>query len=134
MKVIKSIPLLVIEDSEISQVLIESLFDEYPNFTTTIVSNGKMAFAALKKEHPKLILLDIMLPDMDGYQILQKLKEDPHTKNIPVIMVSAKGNPEDIQKALNMGAEEYIMKPIGVNNLIERVINLVEKLDKASQT
>jgi len=134
MKAINSQHLLIVEDSEISQMLIESLFDEHPGFTTTIVSNGKMAFAALKKEHPKLILLDIMLPDMDGYQILQKLKEDPHTKNIPVIMVSAKGSPEDIQRALNMGAEEYIMKPIGVNNLIERVISLVKKLDKASQT
>ncbi|MGM0550980.1 MAG: response regulator [Bacteroidota bacterium] len=133
MKDTNPIPLLVVEDSEISQVLIESLFDEHPNFSTTIVPNGKMAFAAIKKERPKLILLDIMLPDMDGYQILKRLKQDTHTKDIPVIMVSAKGRPEDIQKALEMGAEEYIMKPIGVNKLIDRVVNLVEKLNHSSR-
>lgn len=128
MKAINSQHLLIIEDSEISQMLIESLFDEHPGFTTSIVPSGIEAFKTLEKQRPDLILLDIMLPGMDGYQILQKLKDQEETKDIPVIMVSAKGRPEDIQKALDLGAEEYIMKPIGVNNLIDRVLKFTNRL------
>lgn len=130
MKSISSIHLLIVEDSEISQMLIESLFDEHPGFSTTIVSNGKEAFTALQKQQPDLILLDIMLPGMDGYEILKKLKAQETSRDIPVFMVSAKGQPEDIQKALDLGAEEYIMKPIGVNNLIDRVIKRINSLHK----
>lgn len=63
------------------------------------------------KENPDLILLDILMPGMDGYQMLRKLKENNQTKSIPVIMLTAKSQLEDVTQATNLGVEDYIVKP-----------------------
>lgn len=64
-----------------------------------------------RKENPDLILLDILMPGMDGYQMLRKLKENNQTKSIPVIMLTAKSQLEDVTQATNLGVEDYIVKP-----------------------
>ncbi len=83
--------------------------------------DGDSLFAALETKKPALIILDIMLDGYDGYTILQKLKESPATRNIPVIMVSAKGEELSTVKGLDMGADDYIAKPFGVLELIARI-------------
>lgn len=78
-------------------------------------------FSALKEQKPDLILLDIMLPGEDGLSILKRLQSDPTTKEIPVIMVSAKGSETDKVVGLNLGASDYLAKPFGVLELVARV-------------
>lgn len=76
---------------------------------------------AAKKEIPGLILLDIMLPHMDGYETLRKLKQDPDTADVPVIMLTAKGAETDKVMGLDLGADDYIVKPFGVLEMMARV-------------
>lgn len=83
--------------------------------------NGKAFFKKLEEKRPDLAILDIMLPDMDGYEILKKLRSNSSTKKIPVIMVTAKTTEIDMIKGLDMGADDYIKKPFSVMELITRV-------------
>lgn len=82
---------------------------------------GEELFGALKNRLPDIILIDIMLEGMDGYEILKTLKGSPSTAGIPVIMVSAKGEEISKVKGLNMGADDYIAKPFGVLELVARI-------------
>lgn len=83
--------------------------------------SGKELFRELKNNRPELILLDIMLPGEDGYAILDKLKSNSSTKEIPVIMVTAKGAEFDKVKGLDAGADDYITKPFGMMEFLARV-------------
>lgn len=84
-------------------------------------AGGTELFKALQNGRPDLILLDIMLPDMDGTEILRKLKELPETSNIPVIMATAKGMEYDKVQSLDMGADDYIVKPFGMMEMVSRI-------------
>lgn len=83
--------------------------------------NGKTFFSALLMNRPDLILLDIMLPDMDGISILKRLKKDKATKDIPVIMATAKGTEYDKVIGLELGADDYLAKPFGMMEMVSRV-------------
>lgn len=83
--------------------------------------DGLSFLDALKKERPKLIILDIMLPEIDGIEILHRLKESVEYKEIPVILATAKGEEYDKVKGLNLGADDYIVKPFSVMELVARV-------------
>lgn len=85
--------------------------------------NGPMALKIIEKHKPDLILLDIMMPEMDGYEVCQKLKGNDETKDIPVIFLTAKAQEEDETKGLSLGAVDYITKPISPAILKERVKN-----------
>lgn len=83
--------------------------------------NASQFYAALKREMPSLVLLDIMLPDEDGLTIVKKLRQEKETQNIPVIMITAKTGELDKVKGLDSGADDYMTKPFGVMELISRV-------------
>ena len=93
----------------------------FSGFEVKGFEDGLSFFEALKKEKPELIILDIMLPNMDGIEILCKLKDSTEYKDIPVIMATAKGQEYDKVKGLNLGADDYIVKPFGVMELVARV-------------
>lgn len=82
---------------------------------------GDALFAALEKETPQLILLDIMLPGMDGLEILQRLRLRSATANIPVIMATARGTEYDKVRGLDLGADDYLAKPFGMMEMVSRV-------------
>ena len=84
-------------------------------------SNGEEFMAAVEREKPELILLDVMLPKENGLSILKRLKADVRTQDIPVIMVSAKGSEFDKVTGLNLGADDYIAKPFGMMEFVARV-------------
>ena len=88
----------------------------------------------LKKEKPQLILLDIMLPEEDGLSILKKLQVDDNTKNIPVIMIAAKGSEFDKVTGLDMGADDYIAKPFGMTELASRVRAVLRRYEKTNKS
>lgn len=83
--------------------------------------SGRELFALLEKQVPKLIVLDIMLPDEDGVSILRRLRADKHYANIPVIMATAKGSEFDKVKGLDSGADDYIAKPFGMLEMVARI-------------
>ena len=84
-------------------------------------ATGEEMFKALEKTSPQLIMLDIMLPDENGLAILKKLKSDPMTEDIPVIMATAKGTEYDKVVGLDLGADDYLAKPFGMMEMISRV-------------
>lgn len=86
----------------------------------------------LKSEKPELILLDIMLPEEDGLSILKKLQADENTKNIPVVMITARGSEFDKVTGLDMGADDYIAKPFGITELISRVRAILRRYEKTN--
>lgn len=84
-------------------------------------------FEACKRQLPELILLDIMLPEIDGLEILHQLREDPATKNLPVMMLTAKGTEFDTVSGLDAGADDYLAKPFGMMELVSRVNALLRR-------
>lgn len=94
---------------------------EASGFEVQGFENGKTFFSALLMNRPDLILLDIMLPDMDGISILKRLKKDKAIKDIPVIMATAKGTEYDKVIGLELGADDYLAKPFGMMEMVSRV-------------
>ena len=107
------------DERNIRELIVYTL--ESSGFHAAGFSNSTDFFAAVVNEKPELILLDIMLPKESGLTVLQKLKDSMVTKDIPVIMVTAKGSEFDKVTGLNMGADDYIAKPFGMMEFIARV-------------
>ena len=122
---------LVEDDQSIVSLVQYNLQKEGFNVQTS--GNGEEAIKDIKNYEPDLILLDWMLPDLSGLNICKSLKKDKKHKNIPIIMLTAKGQEEDKVSALNAGADDYITKPFGHAELIAR-INALLRRSKPSVT
>jgi CheY-like chemotaxis protein len=111
---------LVVEDvPDIRFLLVETLVDA--GHEALEAADGVEGLASARQHHPDVILLDVMMPVMDGLKMLVELKADPSTLSIPVIMVSAKGQEQDVKKALRLGAFAFVVKP-WVHNEVESQI------------
>ena len=110
---------LVEDDESIRELVIYTL--QTTGLTAKGFSCAKDFWNAMKQEYPSMVLLDIMLPDEDGYQILAKLRADPACAATPVIMVTAKTSEIDVVKGLDHGADDYLCKPFGIMEFISRV-------------
>ena len=110
---------IVEDDTNIREI--ESFALKNSGYQIQDFGNAKEFYRAVKEKKPDLALLDIMLPDEDGMEILQKLRKNPETKRLPIIMVTAKATELDRVKGLDLGADDYIIKPFGVMELISRV-------------
>lgn len=112
--------LFVVEDEEdILELLRFHLTRE--GFTVTTASNGEEAVKAIPRKMPDLVLLDLMLPGLDGLEVCRSLKKDPKTAGIPIVMVTAKGEETDVVTGLELGADDYIAKPFSMKVLTARV-------------
>lgn len=116
---------IVEDDNNISEI--ESFALKNSGYITEVFETGKIFFKHLQNKKPDIVLLDIMLPDMDGLEILKKMKNTPDYKKIPVIMVTAKTTEIDKVKGLDLGADDYISKPFGIMELISRVKALLRR-------
>lgn len=116
---------IVEDDTNIREI--ESFALKNSGYQTQDFGNAKEFYRAVKEKKPDLALLDIMLPDEDGMEILQKLRKNPETKRLPIIMVTAKATELDRVKGLDLGADDYIIKPFGVMELISRVKALLRR-------
>ena len=112
--------ILIVDDTPEHIALISSLLKEL--YRITVATGGKKALqVAFSPDPPDLILLDIMMPEMDGYEVCQHLKSDSQTSDIPVIFLTAKSDVADEEKGFALGAVEYITKPISPPILLARV-------------
>jgi len=93
-------------------------------------SNGEEGYELTKKEHPDLVMFDVRMPKMTGYDACRKIKADPDVMHIPVIFLSAKGQGNEIEQGLAAGAEEYLLKPFAPDQLTERVKTVLAKYGK----
>ena len=120
MKNSKKRKVLLVDDSVTSQLLVQNIFlDE--NIEVLVASDAKEAMKVLAKIKPDLILLDIMMPEVDGYQMLEMIEKKSDISDIPVMMISAKTGASHVKKAIDGGAVDYIKKPIDVDDLLTRV-------------
>lgn len=118
----KKTTILVVDDTPDNLSMMNNLFKN--NYQVKVASSGEKALKiAASDSPPDLILLDIVMPGMDGFEVCQRLKRDPRTMNIPVIFVSARTEDEDEQKGLELGAVDYITKPIKPHIVMARVKN-----------
>ena len=101
---------------------------EKEGYKVSSSSNGEEALSLIKDKKPDLVLLDWMLPDLSGIKICQYLKQDEKVKNIPIIMLTAKGEEEDKVKGLNTGAEDYMTKPFSFPELLARIKSLLKRV------
>ena len=115
---------LVVDDAEANvEILGETLADDYD---VIVAMDGRSAMELIQENKPDLILLDIMMPEMDGYEVCRRLKADPATKDIPVVFVTAMGEVDDETKGLALGAIDYLIKPISPPIVQARVKNHLE--------
>jgi two-component system, sensor histidine kinase and response regulator len=117
--------ILIVDDSSTNNLLFQHLLEE-EGYTVIIADNGEDAIKMADNDRPHLILLDIMLPGVDGFQVLQKLKENEKTKDIPVVMVTAKNDTWSMKKSMDLGAYEYVVKPIQVESFLDKVKDIFE--------
>lgn len=121
--------ILIAEDERDIRDLI-SFTLKFAGHEVIATSNGEEAVEAAQLEQPDLILMDVRMPRMTGYEACQKIKTDPNLKDIPVVFLSAKGQEAEIRTGMEMGADEYLLKPFAPTELIERVRELLDKFGK----
>ncbi len=128
--------ILVVDDEEdILELVRYNLFKN--GYQVTCVSSGELAMQKLKEETPHMILLDLMLPGVDGLDVCRSLRSNPATMNIPIIMITAKGEDADIVTGLELGADDYLTKPFSPRVLLARIRailrrNKQDELDESS--
>ena len=118
--------LVVDDEKDILNLITHQL--EKAGFKVIPASDGTTALSMARKSHPDLILLDLLLPDLEGTEVQKLLKQDPETKDIPVIMVTAKGEEVDKIVGLELGADDYITKPFSVRELVLRVKAVLKRV------
>ena len=116
------ISILAVDDVALNLLLVKKILQRY-NFRIRTADSGVKALEEVAAEKPDLILLDILMPGIDGFEVLSRLKADWNTKDIPVIILSALNTNKDIVRAYEMGAKDYITKPI----IMEKLINSVAR-------
>jgi two-component system alkaline phosphatase synthesis response regulator PhoP len=117
---------LIIEDNPQMVKLVKFILGKN-DYSTISAKDGEEGLRMAREKKPDLIILDLMLPEMDGYQVCETLKADPNTKEIPVIVLTALDTGADFEKALEKKADWYIAKPFEAQHLLKRVNYLIEK-------
>jgi CheY-like chemotaxis protein len=115
---------LIVDDSNTNILLLQSIL-ETEGIQSSVAVSGKEAFDFLETQKPSLILLDIMMPDKDGFMVLEELKSKPEIKNIPVVFITAKNDSNIRKTAIEAGATDLIHKPIDVDNVLKMVKNIL---------
>jgi len=112
--------ILVIEDEPEMRRNITALL-RYYNYEPVAAENGRAGIEAMRREKPDLILCDVMMPELDGYGVLQTLQTDAALARIPFIFLTAKGEKEDLRSGMNLGADDYLTKPVANADLVRAI-------------
>lgn len=122
----KGVDIVVAEDEENIGFIVKTQL-QYAGFSVVWEEDGEKALEAIQREVPKVVVLDLMMPIMSGFDVLKALKKDPATKEIPVIILTARTQEMDIKRAILLGADEYLIKPFLPTDLVNRVEKLLQK-------
>lgn len=123
----KKVKILVVDDIPLNVLLVKKMLQPL-GFDTSEAEDGVVAMEKIGADKPDLILLDLMMPRMDGFEVLRRLRASDDTKSIPVIILSALNSNDDVARGIAMGAEDYITKPIIMDRLQSSVIKQVNKI------
>lgn len=121
------VKILLVEDNEMNRDMLSRRL-ERRGYEVMIAVDGAEGVAMTVLEHPNLVLMDMSLPIMDGWEATRQLKANPETKNIPVIALTAHAMSGDREKALQAGCDDYDTKPIELSRLLEKIANLLAKV------
>lgn len=120
MNIQKNIKVLIVDDEPNILLSLEFLMKK-EGFIVFIARDGEEAFDIIKREHPKIVLLDIMMPKVDGYEVCKFIKAGNETKETKVVFLSAKSKETDIEKGYSVGADLYIPKPFSTRDLVKKI-------------
>src|ERR1039457_4934210 len=123
--------ILVIEDDPAMRANLRDIL-EMENFSPLLASNGREGIAVAKRELPDLILCDVQMPKQDGHEVLETLRADAVTARIPFIFLTAKGERADVRTGMNLGADDYLVKPVRVVDLLEAIAARLERVQQQS--
>ena len=116
---------LAVDDIPINLVLVQKMLAKF-NFKMRTAANGQQALDAVAEQKPDLILLDLMMPGIDGFEVIRRLKENPDTADIRIVILSALNTNDDVVKGFSVGADDFIMKPIIMEKLLTTVITQIQ--------
>jgi CheY-like chemotaxis protein len=108
---------LIGEDEPDNQVILQTVVESLVGVRAAVAANGLAVLECVSRERPRMILLDLMMPGLDGFQVTRKLKADPATASIPIVAVSAMARPDDREAALAAGCDEFVRKPFELDDL-----------------
>ena len=128
----KTVPLiLIVDDVETNRFILRDIIAEM-GYRPVLTENGVQALKLVERHKPELIILDVAMPEMDGYEFCQIMKQNPNTRDIPIVFISAFDNPTDIVKGFNLGGEDYITKPF-IPEVVKARIGIHLKLSETSK-
>ena len=125
--------ILVIDDDDAVNELVKINL-ELSGYTVISAKDGVTGFAAAKQEQPDLIVLDVMMPDVDGYTVAKRIRENPVIKDTPIIMLTALGMLDDKVKGFDIGVDDYLVKPFEIEELKVRVRAVLKRTDKIPES
>jgi two-component system, cell cycle response regulator DivK len=108
---------LIGEDEPDNQVILQTVVEALVGVRAEVAGDGLAVLASVERERPRMILLDLMLPGLDGFQVARQLKGDPATRAIPIVAVSAMARPDDREAALAAGCDDFVRKPFELDDL-----------------
>jgi two-component system phosphate regulon response regulator PhoB len=123
--------ILVVEDDENIQQLVGYNLAK-AGFSVLYAENGEQALASVKRDSPDLVVLDIMLPSLNGFEVCKIMRKDPQTRTLPIIMLTAKGEENDVTAGLDLGADDYITKPFSPKILVARIKAALRRREELS--
>jgi len=112
--------ILLVDDTE-TVLMAEKMMLAGKGFQILVAKNGAEALQVVAQNPPDIILLDIMMPELDGIETCRRLKKDPNTSSIPVVMVTTKGDAQKVEESFSVGCDDYLTKPINKAELLEKV-------------
>jgi two-component system alkaline phosphatase synthesis response regulator PhoP len=118
---------ILVVDDEIYIVHILEFTLTMEGYEVLTAADGEEALRRLEQDRPDLVVLDIMMPKVDGYEVLRRIRADEEFRQLPVILLSAKGRPLDRETGLDIGADDYIVKPFSPRRLLEKIQDLLER-------
>jgi DNA-binding response OmpR family regulator len=117
---------ILIADDEPNIVISLEFLMKREGFEVEIASDGEAALSAITEHAPDLILLDVMLPKKDGFEVCQQIRSNPACQSVKIVMLTAKGRDTEIAKGLALGADAYITKPFSINDLVKQMKQLLD--------